>query len=368
MQKQNKTICFFNSAIEWGGGEKWHFDMALAIEKSGYDVLFFANKGSKLLEKLEGTKIKIISVQVTNQSFLNLIKINKIKNLLIRHNVNVIIINLSRDLKLAGISAKKANLKHVIYRRGSAIPIKNTFLNRYLFKNVITYIIANTLATKKTILQNNSKLFDSDKIKVIYNGIDTTNLYNQEQKSFYRKISNEFVIGNLGRIEKQKAQHYLLELALELKSRQVKNFKIIIAGKGSLEDKLKEKCEKLNLCNEVIFTGFADKVKGFYSDIDIFVLTSLWEGFGYVIAEAMAFKKPVIAFNLSSNPEIIADKITGYLVNFPDIVSMADKVEILINDEVLRVNMGQLGNKRVEELFVLENKIEEVKKFITDIN
>ncbi|OQX97866.1 MAG: hypothetical protein B6I20_11810 [Bacteroidetes bacterium 4572_117] len=353
MQRYNKTICFFNSTIEWGGGEKWHFDMAYAMHKDGYNVLFFASPNSYLNEKLSKTNIKTIPVRISNLSFINPAKIYYVKNKLIENDVDTIIMNQSSDLKAAGIAAKKAKINRIIYRRGSAIPIRDTFFNRYLFKNIVTGIIANTNATKKTILQNNTKLFDNEKIEVIYNGIDIYKLYAQEKKTFYKKTENEFVIGNLGRLEKQKAQHHLLELALELKKRKARPFKIVIAGKGSLEANLKAKCKELNLCDVVVFTGFVNKVKGFYADLDIFILTSIWEGFGYVIAEAMAFKKVVIAFNLSSNPEIIDNNKTGFLVKPGDIEAMADNVIKIMNDKDLQTEMTDKAFHKVKENFTI---------------
>jgi len=309
-----------------------------------------------------------VPVQIINISFLNPIKIYSVKKILIENNVDVIIINLSRDLKFAGISAKKAKIKHIIYRRGSAIPIKNTFLNRFLFNNIVTEIIANTEATKKTILQNNKQLFKSEKIKVIYNGIDIDELYAQKQTSYYIKKKGEFVIGNLGRLEKQKAQHYLLEIASELKKRELPLFKIIIAGSGSLETMLKDKCKELNVCDVVVFTGFAEHVKGFYSDIDIFALTSIWEGFGYVLAEAMALETPVVAFNISSNPEIVDNNSSGYLVDFPDIIQFADRIENLMNNNLLRTEMGRTGKQRVLELFTFEKMKKEFKAYVKNLN
>jgi len=349
----NKTICFFNSAKVWGGGEKWHFDMASAMQKDGIDIIFFVNKNSKLHEKLINTNIKVVTLSINNRSFLNPFKINSIKSKLIDNKIDTIIINLSGDLKVAGIAAKNAKVKNIIYRRGSAIPIKNSFLNRYIFKNIITDIIANTHATKETILQNNSKLFNPEKIKVIYNGINIEKLYQQEKTLFYKRNKDELVIGNLGRLEYQKAQHLLLDLASELKNQEFLNFKIIISGKGRLEDSLKQKCKEQNLCNHILFTGFVENIKSFYSDIDIFVLTSLWEGFGYVLAEAMAFKKAAIAFNISSNVELIDNNVTGYLIDFKDIKKMAEKIIYLSKNKEILKEMGNNAYKKVTDQFTL---------------
>ena len=102
--------------------------------------------------------------------------------LLRKENIGTIIINLSSDLKVAGIAAKLAGVRNIIYRRGSAIAIRDTWLNRFLYREVVTEIIANSEETARTILQNNQKLVPEEKIKVIYNGIDLE-VYDKQQRS-----------------------------------------------------------------------------------------------------------------------------------------------------------------------------------------
>ncbi|MBK9107229.1 MAG: glycosyltransferase [Saprospiraceae bacterium] len=97
-------------------------------------------------------------------------------------------------------------------------------------------------------------------------------------------------------------------------------------------------------------------------EIDIFVLSSEWEGFGYVLVEAMMQQKPVIAFDLSSNPEIIQSGDTGYLIPFPDYRAFADQLEELILNPDLRKQMGLAGKKRALENFLLEDSVANLEK------
>ncbi|WKX74972.1 glycosyltransferase [Zobellia laminariae] len=271
---------------------------------------------------------------------MNHTKIDKIKNILIEHQVGCIIINLSRDLKLAGLAAKKAGTEKIIYRRGSAIPIKDSVLNRYYFKNVVTHILANSEATKNTVLSNNPTLFPKENITVIYNGIDIDGFLSKEVKPLYRSINkNEVVLVNLGRLEAQKNQQFLILLASELKKRQVP-FKLLIGGEGRLKEALQQQAKELNVSEDVLFLGFIEEPKNFIVSGDIFLLSSLWEGFGYVLAEAALCKKPVVAFDTSSNPEIVIQEKTGYLTKVNDVESFADKVEKLITNPGLREQMG----------------------------
>jgi len=112
--------------------------------------------------------------------------------------------------------------------------------------------------------------------------------------------------------------------------------------------------KKYNLQKEVILLGFVKDINSFMNSLDIFILSSLWEGFGYVIAEAMASKKPVIAFDLSSNPELIDNNETGYLIDFCNIEDMANKTIELSKNKILREEMGKKGFTKVTSQFTID--------------
>jgi len=100
--------------------------------------------------------------------------------------------------------------------------------------------------------------------------------------------------------------------------------------------------------------------------IDIFVLTSIWEGFGYVLVEAMASKVPIVAFEISSNPEIVEHNLTGYLVPSFDMKAMTEKVAQLMDDEQLRLTIGREGRKRVENHFSFESTQQKFEKLLSE--
>ncbi|PRX54107.1 glycosyltransferase [Flagellimonas meridianipacifica] len=356
-----EKLCFFNTAKAWGGGEKWHFEVSSYLHQKGHSVLVIAHSESVLYDKLLKAGIPCQGIGLTNLSFLNPLKHASIKNLLKKNNVRTIIMNLSRDVKIAGPSAKKAEVKRIIYRRGSAIPIKNSFLNRFLFKKVISEVLANSIATKKTVLENNPNLIPEEKIKVIYNGINIVDT-NTKIKQASEK---EFVLANLGRLEYQKNQKFLIPLAIELKKRGL-IFKVIIGGEGRLRNELEAMIKEHGLEEHVLLSGFVHDPISFLFQADVFVLPSLWEGFGYVLAEAALCKKPIIAFDISSNPELVVHGKTGYLLNVNDIEAFADKVVDLYENKDLRTQMGLNGFIKVKENFDRKKQLRKIEDYLVN--
>jgi glycosyltransferase involved in cell wall biosynthesis len=128
-------------------------------------------------------------------------------------------------------------------------------------------------------------------------------------------------------------------------------FKLIIGGAGPLEKALKDSAREKMLLKEVLFLGFIEESKNLYNSADIFVLSSLWEGFGYVLAEASLCELPCVAFDLSSNAQIIQDGKTGLLVPEGDVNRFADAIEKLCKNEHLRKEMGKEAKRFVKNNF-----------------
>lgn len=359
MNNKQTTLCFFNSTRAWGGGEKWHFDMATRLSRKGFRVIVFTNRQSELFFRLRETPVKVFPVRISNLSFLNPLKILKISKILKKEQVSAILLNLSADVKVAGLAAKKAGVKKIIYRRGLAKAIKNRLTNRFFFRKIITQVICNSEETKRKIFQENSRFIAPEKVQVIYNGIDRAEYAKRPTENLYERQGNEVVIGNAGRLVEQKGQWHLIEIARILKTKGL-NFRLLIAGSGKLEAELKQRTREAGLQNEMIFLGFVENIKSFMQAIDIFVLTSYWEGFGYVLVEAMALEKPVVAWHTTSNPEVVNDGKSGFLVALGDEEKMAEKLQLLIQDSALRQKTGQQGKAEVAEKFDIERVVAQV--------
>ena len=359
-----KNICFINTTGFWGGGEKLHLEYALKFIERDYNVFLATSTNSPLFTKAKENNIKTFEIKLGNLSFLNAYKYLLLYRFFKKENIDTVIFSSSPDLKTGGFSAKLAKVKNIVYLRGLAVPIKNTFLNRILYKDIITHIIANSHETKRTLTINLGKSIDvDDKIKVIYHGIDLE-LYDKTKKeTINNDIKEEIILGNAGRLTNQKGQKDLIKIAHILKEKGLK-FKLKIAGTGELQSELEAMIKEFKLEQDVILLGFVSDMENFMRSLDIFLLSSSWEGFGYVIVEAMAASKPVVAYDISSNPEIIDNKVTGFLVDYPDIDMFSQKIETLIKDKDIRNQLGVNGRKAVEDKFQLDDRITEMEDYL----
>lgn len=342
-------VCFINSCRVWGGGEKWHFEAATGLPTSAFQVTTITGKGTPLHRRLQTAGITTLAFAIGNLSFLNPFLLIRLWWFFRSSSIDTLILNLPADLKAAGIAARLAGVRRIVYRRGSAIPVRNTWFNRLLFRRVIDDIIANSGETARTLVANNPDLFPSARIRIIYNGLDT-GAFDREAGPPVERTSGSLVLGNAGRLNRQKGQKQLLEIFRRLQD-QGSDCYLRVAGDGELGEELQEQCRQLGVEDQVRFEGFVSNMAAFMQEIDVFCLTSRWEGFGYVLIEAMAAGKPVVAWDLSSNPEIVEHGRSGYLVEPDDQNAFVSRLQELGADPQLRATMGQAGRERVEQLF-----------------
>ena len=361
-----KKICFFNSSNFWGGGEKLHLENAIEFRNRGYDIVIAALPNSELWTRAKKNGFETIDVTITSLSFLNVFKLKRLQRQFKIHKIDTLIFTTSQDFKSASIAGHWSSIPRIVYLRGLAVPIKNSFVNRYCLTCACTHIIANSDETKKTILQHFQGSIPSENVKTIYHGIQPELLEIKKGKGdFITKKPKGIILGNAGRLTKQKGQHHLIEVARYLKKENV-DFTLFIAGTGELAEELAESIKKYHLQEEVVLLGFIKSMELFMQQIDLFLLPSSWEGFGFVIVEAMAKSKPVVAFNTTSNPEIINDQKTGLLAKYPDTTDFTIKTKQLIQDDALRKKMGKAAKQSVIYKFIIQDRVAELEEYITN--
>lgn len=336
-----KTVCFFNSNVAWGGGEKWHFTTAKELHSRGYNVYLVTNTASQLRRKGTEERLQTYAFSINNLSFLNPIKILVLAAFFKSKKIETIILNLPIDLKVAGVAAKLAGVKKIIYRRGMPHPLRNTWLNRFLFTKILTGVIANSKEVERSLVQGNEAWFPKEKVTIIYNGIDTSKPIDRTTK-MYQKQGDEIVIGNAGRLTEQKGQKYLVELGKLLAADGV-NFKILIAGEGELRESLTNQIKAAGLEDRIKLIGHVEDMSPFYNSLDVFVFTSLWEGMANTLVEVLWHGIPTIAWDVSSNAEVIEDGVSGWLVKLGDLEEMKNQLKRINGEKIIQAKEDSIN-------------------------
>lgn len=190
---------------------------------------------------------------------------------------------------------------------------------------------------------------------VTHECVDTSKIKDHDRDLTTKKYGlnpEHHILTNIGYFNEQKGQTYLIR-ALHGIVDANPDTTLIIVGWGPLEDHLRDLTEELNVHQSVVFTGKLNHEAVFeiLSITDIFVLSSLWEGFGIVMAEAMAHRLPVVATNTEGSRELIINEKTGIIIPSKDVHRMVSAVNRLLDSPEERKAMGMSGRHRVERYF-----------------
>ena len=374
-------IGFFLIGLYGGGGEKVVLDLAKGFVRDGFvvDLLLFSRKGF-LGDRID-SRINIIDLNVPRIFF----------------SIFPLIKYLWRQKPLAVLATSEhANLvllvAKLIYRTKTKILVRVGITFSDLFKQYkkkrdklipvlikILYPRADwIIANSQNVAQDLVKIskIPKNKIKVIYNPKFVQDIIGKSKQGDWR-YSEKFTILVAGRLEKQKDFMTLIE-AFNL-IRQKIDAQLIILGDGGERKNMENLAEKLGIKDDVHFLGFVQNPYFFMANADIFVSTSLWEGFSNVLIEAGILGLPIVATDCGScsrellAPDTNLDKQLkkgnieytefGILTATQDAESLLKAVLELYNNNELRKKYSEKSTQRARD-FEVKKILEKYKKII----
>jgi glycosyltransferase involved in cell wall biosynthesis len=169
------------------------------------------------------------------------------------------------------------------------------------------------------------------------------------------------VVGNVGRFSAQKNPLDWIKVAALVK-KSIPNCYFLLVGDGPLRDDVDNTIDELNLRDCTILTGLRRDVSRLMSAMDIFLLTSLWEGLPRVIPQAMLMRLPVIVTGVDGSNEAIKDNITGFVCAPGDLHGLATRcIDLLQNRELRNIITSQAYSYALNE-FDLRRMISDIDK------
>jgi len=169
------------------------------------------------------------------------------------------------------------------------------------------------------------------------------------------------VVGNVGALVPHKGQRHLIEAA-HLVVQQLPDVRFVILGEGELREHLERLIREHHLEKHVLLPGFRVDVLGCIKGFDLFVMSSVTEGLGTSLLDAMACSKAIVASKAGGIPEVVDDRVTGILVEPRDHHGLAAAIVKLISDEQDRQRMATAGFERVSARFTVERMVAETAK------
>lgn len=213
------------------------------------------------------------------------------------------------------------------------------------------------------------------KIHVVYNGVDITRFSagRDEVENLKRKLgldSIRYILLYIGRISPEKGIEYLIRAMVYVKR---KDLKLIIVGYGKkgYVERLDTIIKRLHLDDIIFISGGVSysEIPVYYKMADIVILPSTgdYEAFPFVIIEAFASQRPVIATRVGGVPEIVMDNINGYIVPPKNFRALARKIDMQLENPELRYRFARHGYSIVCERYTLDRMVTDTENILKNV-
>ncbi len=365
---QMKKILFVITKSNFGGAQKYVFELATSLPKSEYETaVALGGTGASgavagaLAERLTEAGIRTIFIPSFERNLAwtkELRVLFDIIGLYKKERPDVVHLNSSKAGGIGAFAARLTGVPKIVFTlHGAPFAEERPLIQR----------LAITLATLATILLSHTtivitkKEFDhlsswpgaARKLRLIYNGIDPQMVFGEGNVIRSAFPRGSFIVGTIAELHPNKGLSHLIEAAAKTTD---PNVRFALVGEGEERSRLESEIARLGLQEKVKLFGFqkaTDVLKGF----DLFVLPSIKEGLPYVLLEAGAAKLAVIASNVGGIPEIIEHQKTGLLVSPKDPTDLAAAVDDLLIHPEKRIRFADELHKKVTQNFSLDQTL-----------
>jgi glycosyltransferase involved in cell wall biosynthesis len=235
--------------------------------------------------------------------------------------------------------------------------LKGNSFSRWKYRQVDCFIAASEAIRTMLVADG----VDADRTVTVHEGIDIEHVAAAPPVNVHEAFwlpHHAPVVGNVAALVPHKGQRHLVEAA-HLVVREVPDARFIILGEGELRESLERQVREYKLEKHVLLPGFRTDVLGCIKGFDLFAMSSVTEGLGTSLLDAMACSRAIVATRTGGIPEIVEDGVNGVLVPPRDHAEMAKAIVRLLNDGALRKKMGDAGFARVQARFTVERMVAE---------
>jgi L-malate glycosyltransferase len=234
--------------------------------------------------------------------------------------------------------------------------MRQSALSRWKYRQVDCFICASE-AIRRIVVSDG---IPRQRTVTVHEGIDLGRVAAAPPATLHQELwlpHEAPIVGNVAALVPHKGQRHLVDAAARVLPEHP-DARFIIAGEGELRASLEQQIRQHHLEKHVMLVGFRADILSLHKAFDVFAMSSVSEGLGTSLLDAMACGKPVVATTVGGIPEVVVHEETGLLVPPRDPPAMAAAVVRLLADARLRHQMGGAGLARVRTHFSAETMVQ----------
>ncbi len=340
LKRKFSTVVFYIPTLLGGGAERVFVNLCNFFTDNGINTILVTSYHEGYVSQLN-EKVNVVYIlrkRIFNNKYLHAIhrisfSLIVLSKTILKHKQVILITTLDEANVIGFISSLLMNnqTKHIARQASVFSKSKINLLKRVLLKfafNNADLIVANSPDTKKSLQNFSENLID--KIHVIGNPIFSKKIESLNKELSYGTTERKFLL-TVGRLVKEK-DHKTLIKAFQI-IRNKFDIELLIIGEGPQRMELENEIKTLQLSDSVFLMGFIENPYYYYKNASVFVLSSISEGFGNVIVEALSFGKPVVSTNCPGGPNYILNNGEfGLLCPVGNYKLLADSIISILND------------------------------------
>ncbi len=356
--------------VRIGGTETFARELSLQLGERGWQsvLCFLKEPPDEVRRFLELPNVKVEVLE--NSTDLNWSAAVKLAGLLGRYTPDILHLHFTGFLGIYPWLAKIKSVKKIFFTDHSSRPAGYAPRRAPLLKRLAAKAINRPITKVICVSEYGYKCLTSldllprERHELVYNAVDLTRVTESpnraaEFKKRYGIPADRVVIVQVSWMIREKGIPELLQAAKVLLATNPR-VHFVLVGEGAEREQFTQHAAAIGIADHVTFTGLVQDpfAEGVYESADIVCQLSEWEElFGWMIAEAMAHGKPIVATNVGGIPELVHDGVAGFLVPRGDAGAAADRLNALASDPQLRIKLGDAGRKVVEAKFNLRRNV-----------
>ncbi len=305
-------------------------------------------------EYLEEHGLEVFYINKGKISFAN---VSAIESLIDAHEIDVLHLHGYSSANFGRLAARRKSIPSVMHEHAILKVQPHQFLVDWLLRNKTEVAVAVSNAVKEFLI--NGRSVPKEKIQVIWNGINLEayrrpNL--QSAAPFRARFATreQKLIGMVGRLRAEKGNRYFIQAAQEI-LRQMPNARFVLVGEGEERPELERLARESGLQNHLHFAGFVNDVQAALHACDVVVIPSLREGFGLILAEAMAAGKAIIATRVGGMMEMAQHEKHLLFVPPANSAAIAQAALRLLRDQKLAERLANAARAHSENFGIEKN-------------
>lgn len=376
MRKTN--LLFVITKLELGGAQKQLLSLISNLDRERFNLFLFTAREGFLLP--EALSIQGLSVHTSRflerpvSPIKDIISIFEICRFIKKNGIEAVHTHSSKAGILGRWAARLSGVKSIIHTvhgwsfHDYQSPLFRKFyiwLERLAAKFTDLIIVVSERDKERGLANN---IAGAQAYRLVRYGIDKNRL--EIKDGFIRQElglrDDDVVVGSIACLKPQKSPEDFVKLAASI-NKSFPQVKFLLVGDGKLRSKIEALISQHHLERNIVLTGWRKDIPRLLSAMDIFVLTSLWEGLPISVLEAMASSLPVVATDTGGVREVISEGSNGYMVARRDISQMENRVVGLLKNEELRRRMGARGRISIGDDFSVKAMSEKIRDLYQEL-